>query len=272
MLRRILLASAGALALSGAALAADLPSNAPPPAYLPPPPVFSWTGIYVGVNVGGAVGTTNLGSVELPDPLTFGALPFAQHFSSAGVIGGGQIGYNWQRGPYVLGIETDFQGSSLEQTSLLQGLFDSTGALIPEWNNVARQRLDWFGTVRGRVGVAIDRLLIYATGGLIYGNITSSSLTTFTPTPPFTYLGSVSNVRAGFTVGGGLEYAFTPNWSVKAEGLYFDFGSQNYVAFPLAPNPPFAVAHKADFTGGLGRVGLNYKFNWGYPAPVVAKY
>jgi outer membrane immunogenic protein len=271
MLRRTLMASAGVMALAGAALAADLPYRAPPPVYLPPPPVFTWTGLYIGINAGGAVGSTTLDSVPLPQP-AFGALPFSQRFSSSGFIGGGQIGYNFQTGPYVLGIETDFQGSTIKQTSTLQGLPDGAGVIVPTANNVGSERLDWFGTVRGRVGLTWNSTLIYGTGGLIYGDVKSSSLTTFTPLPQFTYFGSASNVRAGWTVGGGIEYAFNPNWSVKAEGLYFNLGSQNYVAFPLAANPPFNVAHKATLTGGLGRIGLNYKFNlWG-PAPVVAKY
>jgi outer membrane immunogenic protein len=122
--------------------------------------------------------------------------------------------------------------------------------------------MDWFGTVRLRAGYAIDRTLIYATGGLIYGDVKNSSVTTYTVTgnPQHIYTGSSSGTRAGWTLGGGVEYAFTNNWTAKLEGLCFDMGKQSYTAFPLAANAPFVVNHSSDLTGGIVRVGLNYKF------------
>lgn len=273
MFRRILLATASALGLTGAAAAADFGMRAPPPpAYLMPSPAFTWTGIYGGVNIGGAIGTTNLTSTELPTPVFFGALPFEQTLTSSGVIGGGQIGYNYQTGPLVFGIETDFQGSSLSQTSSFQGLFNNTGALIPGSNVTAKQSLDWFGTVRGRAGITLNRFLVYASGGLIYGDISTSLLSAFGPNLATTYTGTTSNVRPGWIVGGGIAYGFTPNWSLRAEGFYFNFGNQNFVSLPIALNPPFSIATRANFSGAIGRVGLDYKFNWWTPPPVVSKY
>ena len=259
MSRLSILSAACTILFAGTAIAADLPTAkgpAPAPYFAP---IFSWTGFYAGLNAGGAFTNSNLNSTPQPQP-GFGARPFSQSISSDAFIGGGQIGYNYQTGPFVIGAEADFQGSSLNKSSVLNGLPNGAGVIIPAWNNVGRERMDWFGTVRLRAGFAIDRALIYATGGLIYGDVKSSSLTTYTPLAPFTYSGSSSSTRAGFTVGGGVEYAFTNNWSAKLEGLYFDMGKQSYVAAPLAPNAPFSVAHSSDLTGGIFRVGLNYKF------------
>jgi outer membrane immunogenic protein len=211
------------------------------------------------VNAGGLFGNDSLKSYPSPQPL-FGGLPFSQGTSPDAFIGGGQIGYNFQTGPFVFGAETDFQGSSLSRNSTLNGLPNGAGTIIPTWNNRSSERMDWFGTARLRAGYAIDRTLIYATGGLIYGDVKTSSLTTYTPLPQFTYNGSSSSTRAGYTVGGGVEYAFINNWTAKLEGLYFDMGKKSYTATPLAANPPFVVNHSSELTGGIVRVGLNYKF------------
>lgn len=268
-MKKFILAAAVFPLFSFAAYAADLPNTKGPPAFAPPPPpVFSWTGLYVGLNAGGAFGHTSIDSFELPTPAAFGNPPYSQDFSSSGFIGGGQIGYNYQTGPLVVGLETDFQGSTLRSTSTTLVPPPPVGS-----NQVATERLDWFGTVRGRLGYAFDQVLFYATGGLMYGQVSSSTLTTFTPAAPFTYSGSNSAVRVGFVAGGGIEYAITPNWSIKAEGLYFDLGNNSFVASPLAANPPFAIAQSARLTGVIARVGVNYKFDmFAPPGPVVAKY
>jgi outer membrane immunogenic protein len=273
-MKKLFVAMSAVAALGiGIANAADLPNVKEPPVFTPP--AFSWTGLYIGINAGGAFGDSALFATELPSPAAFGGgltpTPFSQHISAAGFLGGAQVGYNFQvAGPYVFGIETDFQGSTLRESSTLSGLFG-----FPYWNNVATDRLGWFGTVRGRIGFAVDRALFYATGGLIYGQVYSSTLSTFTPfaNPAFIYSGSDSDVRAGFTVGGGIEYAINPNWSVKAEGLYYNLGSQSYIAYPLAANPPFAISDRVALTGAIGRVGINYRFDlFAPPGPVVAKY
>src|SRR5262249_9132535 len=155
---------------------ADLPRKAP--AYTPPPPAFSWTGFYVGANIGWGwtrdhgehfcvLPTGHLGVNDcqvLPSP-------GSEHISASGVIGGGQLGYNWQIGQIVLGIETDFQGADIHGSTTVGGPFGTVG--IPGLFNpagffTASEKIDWFGTVRGRVGwVAWDRALVFATGGLI---------------------------------------------------------------------------------------------------------
>ena len=234
--------------------------------------MFTWTGFYVGANVGGAWGNTNFATTPGPTAAAFNGNPFSQSVSNSGVIGGVQAGYNYQMNSIVIGIEADIQGSGLNGSSTLAptpGVI--VGGPIAGSSAVASASLNWFGTVRARLGFAVDRTLIYATGGLIYGGVKASSVTTYTVAPAFTYAGNNSSTNAGWTVGGGVEYAFNSNWSGKLEGLYYNLGSVTYTANPLAANPPFTVGQKASLTGGIVRIGLNYKF--GAPASaVVAKY
>ena len=251
---------AGALAFSvTAANAADLPIKAP--AIVPPPlPVFSWTGFYIGVNAGYGWGEIDDAATPLPQP-GFGADPFSVRSEPDGFIGGIQIGYNWQTGNFVWGIETDFQGSTLDETTTLAPLTFG-GVPIPGWNSRVTTELDWFGTIRGRLGVTfMPELLAYVTGGFAYGDVTVSSRTRFAPGPAFTYVGSGSSTETGWTVGGGLEYSFLGNWSAKVEYLYVSLSAPSHVALPQAPNAPFRVRHSVgDLDLNIVRFGLNYRF------------
>ena len=233
---------AALIALSaGSAFAADLPSRkAPPPvAYVAPPPVFTWTGFYVGLNAGAAIGNSR-----------YDWQPFGNSFNQGGVAftGGGQIGYNWQTGPLVLGLETDinYRGASNNSNG---GLFGAT--------NLGS---GYFGTVRGRLGFAMDRVLFYGTGGLAYGNARFPATSVGIGPAGVMALSRIDNpgTRLGWTAGAGVEYAFTRNWSVKAEYLYVDLGrnSANYVdLFTGAP-----VALQARNSDHIVRAGLNYRF------------
>jgi outer membrane immunogenic protein len=303
MLRRTLLASAGAMALTGAALAADLPSRAPPPVYLPPPPIFTWTGLYVGLNAGGTWSNNNtvntatadvFGNPALGGP-AFGVASAALATASVpakidGFIGGGQIGYNFQfANSWVVGLEADIQGiaASNGSTLVFRQAFVPTFPLNPiDQNLSSRRRLDYIGTVRGRLGFTITpTFLVYGTGGLAYGQTKSStSITQIVESDPilpnhYSSFGSFSNTRVGWTAGGGVEWLFAPNWSVKAEYLYYDLGSVTYGLSPLqnfnSGGTLFtsgAPVSRTRFTGNIARAGLNYHFNlWG-PAPIVAKY
>ena len=246
----------GALALSiTAANAADLPMKAP--AIVPPPiPVYNWTGFYMGINAGYGWAEIDDAVTPLPQP-GFGFPGFSVSSEPDGFIGGVQIGYNWQTGSFVWGLEADFQGSTLDETSVLR-----LGAPAPIGSNSrVTTELDWFGTIRGRLGVTfMPELLAYVTGGFAYGDVTVSSRTTFTPAPPFTYVGSGSSTETGWTVGGGLEYGFG-NWSAKIEYLYVSLSAPSHVALPLAANPPFRIRHSVgDLDLNIVRVGLNYRF------------
>jgi outer membrane immunogenic protein len=261
MFRSLILSCAASLAVGAGALAADLPSRAAP---APAPIValqYSWSGFYVGAYAGGLFGSATLSASPQPEP-AFGAASFSQKFSANGFAGGAQVGYALQSGPLVYGLEADFQGSSANASSTRVGLPDASGVDFSGWSNTARERLDWFGTVRGRAGYAIDRTLIYATGGLIVGDVKSSSLSTYTVSanPQHIYSGSASGARAGYVVGGGVEYALAANWTARLEGLYFDLGKQTFSNAPLAANAPFAIDNSARLSGEIVRVGLNYKF------------
>jgi outer membrane immunogenic protein len=258
MYRQILMASVGAIALAGSAFAADLPSRAPPPVYVPPAPIFTWTGIYVGGQIGYAWGksNTNLGDA-FGDFVSFGT-------NNSGVIGGAHVGYNLQLSQFVVGLEGDVDGSSLSKT--VSGSPFITGfGVVP---TTIHGNLGVQGSIRGRVGYAWDRVLIYGTGGVAFAGFNGSIST------PFGY-DSASTTRVGWTVGGGLEYAVTNNWSIRAEYRYAQFGHSTVFAnnsFVLPGLTAVGAFGNRTINENRVQVGFSYKFDTAAPAPVVAKY
>ena len=222
----------------GGAAAADL-SPMPYVKAPPPLPMYNWTDWYVGLNVGGSWGRQH---ATLDG---FGT----NSLNMDGVIGGGQLGYNWQAAgsPWVFGIETDIQGSDEH---------NSNGAFAGPAGAIAyQQKFEWFGTLRGRVGWATGyegRWLPYITGGLAYGqnningggNIGAVGLA-FTGT----------TTQAGWTAGAGLEWAFGGEWSAKIEYLYLDLDTGQ--TFVLLPGVNLSTHHMTD---NIGRVGINWHF------------
>ncbi|HEY8071824.1 MAG TPA: outer membrane beta-barrel protein [Methylocystis sp.] len=297
---------------AGSAMAADLPSRKEAPVYVPPPPPPMWTGFYVGLNAGGAFGSGSVDAIGGPIYANPGFGPVAGPLlasglgavtnaslsgSNGGFVGGGQIGYNWQFNAFVVGLEADIQGfaGSNRTASAVSGVPVTFGG-VPVDNFVGttsvNRSLDYLGTVRGRVGYLFTpTLLIYGTGGLAYGGVNLNS--TFFGTD--TLLGGLgaaspafggsshSDTRVGWTAGGGVEWMFAPNWSAKLEYLYFDLGtattpvsvSTQVATGPIAGLGPLLSAAQqvsSRFNGNIVRAGVNYHFNWGAPAPVVAKY
>jgi outer membrane immunogenic protein len=234
-----------------AAHAAELPVKAPPA-----PVYYNWTGPYLGVNLGGSWGHQ---SGEIFDEAGVGIFGFSDN--PDGVIGGGQIGYNWQfpgwgwGNGFVLGIEADIQGSS-ERAS------DNFSVLVPpEVTGTLEDKLEWFGTVRGRAGIAFDRILPYVTGGWALGNRKLSGLVTV-DTLPETAFSASSNMNDGWTVGGGIEWAFWDHWTAKFEYLYIDFGNRDNTTLfgPLdTPASPLTLT-TGHFIENIARAGVNYKF------------
>jgi outer membrane immunogenic protein len=221
--------------------------------------------------------------------------------ANAGFIGGGQIGYNWQfYNSVVAGVEADIQGIAGNHGSRsvvtgvpVPGVIGSTYGDAFVGVTSVRGSLDYLGTVRGRLGWLFNpTLLIYGTGGLAYGGVTLNSATAvYTMGGPNNYWASLSspvfggvnysNTQVGWTAGGGLEWMFWPNWSAKVEYLYYDLGSVTQNFAMVSPDPIFGPEGSAALFGGqvrarlngnVVRAGLNYHFNWGAPAPVVAKY
>lgn len=270
---------AGAIAVSaltGGALAADLPSIKGPPIFAPQP-VAAWTGFYAGVNAGWASLNDNGNETCYSRTgVLFGTgcgLPPNEPVKASGFLGGGQIGYNWQANQFVLGVETDIQGAALKGSSNFSGTVDLVGGGVTAPGAfTANERLSWLGTARGRVGFLVTpALLLYGTGGLAYGGADVAYDRSFRNGNA--YVSSGSATRIGWTAGGGAEYALGNNWSVKAEGLFYDLGSitsQNGSA-PVVTG--FTVGKRFGVEGAIARVGLNYRFGWAAPpTPVVAKY
>jgi outer membrane immunogenic protein len=225
-----------ALATSASAVAADLPMRSAPPVFTPVP-VYNWSGFYVGANAG--VGWANSGNVTVRDPV-LGAKSISVS-SRSGFIGGGQIGYNFQVGGFVYGLETDIQ-------------FADVGSKV-NWGPYGRLGLStggsggYFGTLRGRAGYAIDRTLLYLTGGLAYGGLNSSPLS-----------GSATS-NVGYALGGGVEYAFTQNWTAKLEALYINLSNGNARTIVVTNGGRnYPISASSGNGGGVLRVGVNYKF------------
>jgi len=288
-----LLKSATALvgiAVAGSAFAADLPRRAAPPPIFTPVPVFTWTGFYAGFNAGYGFGTDDrrTGTVVGVSPITGvvatpAVLAFGGQNSTDGFVGGGQIGYNYQFTPgsgVVVGIEADAQYVDFGRNrnrfafATVAGGGINPGSLVFNPNGLSG--LDYFGTVRGRLGYAFDRTLVYGTGGFAYGSgggrqfgLPNSSTDEF---------------QTGWAAGGGIEYALPTDSflnffrssavTLKFEGLYVNLEreNRNFGVFAITPNnTPLsvfspgvslvsgpAVRRTSEFA--VVRAGVNYKF------------
>jgi outer membrane immunogenic protein len=293
VMRRILIGSAAVAALLSAtsAFAADLPARV----YTKAPVmavVYDWTGFYIGGNAGYSWGRARTdgdlsGSQSVsefrtagptllpgfPVTTTLASVPLTGRSNVNGFVGGGQAGYNWQRGTWLFGLEADIQGSDERGSS---DVCTVAGCPVGSTVFTANYKLDWFGTARGRVGfLPTDRVLLYATGGLAYGHLSASA-----PLIPLSW----GSTRAGWTIGAGAEAAIDSHWSVKLEYLYMDLGdvgssSASATTVTNALNTPLpgfntvttttlTSAFHTHFTDNILRVGLNYRFG----GPVVARY
>jgi outer membrane immunogenic protein len=277
-MKRVVTATIGLIALAAApALAADLPVKAPPMA---PAPVLNWTGFYIGVNGGYSWGRSSR-DLNFFNPLngvTLASGTGGGRDMNGGLFGG-QLGYNWQTSNWVFGIETDAQWTGQKgSTTVLcpvAGCFPTAVAAGTGVGAGLTDKLEWFGTFRGRGGVLVTpSVLLYVTGGLAYGSVqTEVALSGFTATGiPVTAIGSRSSDKFGWTVGGGVEAMFAGNWSGKIEYLYMDLGSiSNSVVLPTASGFPLGANVTSRVTDSIIRGGISYHFSAG-PGPVVARY
>jgi len=258
---KILLAGLAFGALIMPAMAADIaPYNK-----VPPPPAWGWTGFYIGANVGwaGAADTivdtgSYTGAGGFSTLLTVGAVPAALTMTNTGLIGGGQIGYNWQVWPsWVLGIEADFQGVDAKGSNSHTFLGNPAFASITTAYN---RELDSLATLRGRFGYLwFPSLLFYGTGGLAYGD---NKIGAAAACPTCEAAGSTSNTSVGWTLGGGAEWRFAPAWSVKAEYLYVDFGLHgNTISYTYLGNATTLTSTIRE-RDNIVRFGVNYMFGY----------
>lgn len=206
--------------LSSAAFAADLPVKAPA-GYLAPEPVVTWTGFYIGANAG--YGWADVGTSGTSNNLQ-------------GFIGGGQLGYNWQTGAFVLGVEADFQVANEKRS-------DTASILGVDFT--VDQKIQWFGTARGRLGYAFGPTMLYVTGGAAWQNYKLS----------VSALGASvddNTTKVGWTAGAGVEWMFAPHWSTKVEYLYMDTGDTDVTLF--------GTTFTARAKNSIARLGVNYHF------------
>jgi outer membrane immunogenic protein len=273
MIRSLSTAAAITLAIcAGSAFAADLPFRASPPLnYTTPAPASSWAGFYVGLNLGGgwSGNAINPGSLtpftDLAAPGSLFVLPGSTNGGSnaAGVLGGAQVGYNYQFGKsYVIGAEADFQGTSMSSggnnaaTTYVSPL--GTGNLLlplAPAGNIGLS-LNWIGTVRGRAGYLVTpTLLFYGTGGFAYGGVAGN-------------VSGFSNTATGWTAGGGVEWMFASHWTAKLEYLYMDLNNSGVNGAVTG----YQLGSRNHPEINIVRAGVNYLFNFGAPAPVVARY
>ena len=267
-MKKFLLGSVALAAMiAGPAMAADMPLKAPPPVV-----VYSWTGCYVGGHVGGkasrtsdtTIGVNNLGiavGTRLYDPI----------FLSGAVVGA-QVGCQYQfAGGWVFGIEGD--GSWTQSDG-------QTNALNPPLNPIFRLQVTehWMATVRGKLGYAWDKWMVYVTGGGAWAGVRESAFcggnAVGAVNPCFVIAGNLGpaalseQTLSGWTVGFGAEYALGYGWSIKGEYLYMDFSDKTY----FTPTTPVIFSeHNFRLRQSVARFGMNYKFDWGY-GPVVARY
>jgi outer membrane immunogenic protein len=239
-MKKLLLSAAAIVAFAAPALAADLPARtySKAPAVVVDP-TYNWSGFYIGGNLGGAWGRSDYNF--LPSG-AWGGVFLAQlqadggaRLNMANVSGGAQAGYNWQINQLVLGLEADIQYIGLRKTNI----FTQNGPvanIVTSYVFTESSKSDWLATVRGRIGFTVDHVLFYGTGGLAIADSRSSDslvFPTLTPAATFTGTGSRSDTQLGWTAGGGMEWAFAPNWSVKGEYLYAQFGRKTTVMTPI---------------------------------------
>jgi outer membrane immunogenic protein len=272
----------GAIVGIGGAYAADLPVKAP--VVVAPTP--SWAGFYIGGNAGAGSGegtytlspagcflTGACGGGAALNPLR----TFTEDHLNTFFVGGAQAGYNWQAGNFVYGLEGDINYNGWNNNTNI--IYTLAAPLAGTFTTAVNTKLNWFGTVRGRIGVAASpTVLIFGTGGLAYGQVSSSTFGAFSIGVADTYVGTASSTRAGWTVGGGIEWLFLPNWSLKWEYLFIDLGKLKYTDGCISPAgfctgfvPAPAYATSVQFREQVARIGINYHFN-PPAAPVVVKY
>jgi outer membrane immunogenic protein len=236
-MKNLLLSTAALLALAGTAAAADLPPRpyTKAPVYTAPEVVYNWTGFYVGGHVGGAFGGDNS---------LFG--------SNGRFMGGVQGGFDYQFAPnWVAGVEAQYSWLSNNNN----GVLFPGGSLVTANNNQ-------LGSVTGRLGYTWGPALLYAKGGYAWKGNNNLGVSIAGVPQPFAVS---SNSRDGYTLGAGLEYMFSPNWSAKLEYQYYNFGSTTFTA-----GPPDVIGARFNNDEHTIKAGLNYRFGWG--GPVVAKY
>jgi outer membrane immunogenic protein len=270
VVKYLLVLLCGLASVAGSAFAADLPKReiGPAPALAP---VFTWAGFYIGtqtaaINLDGNVRTSGNAGSTIAEVASL-RRPGSLSLDDTNLASGAQVGFNVQYGAIVLGLEGDLAFADVSPRSLFFSPASDPSAF--------RQDLEWFGTARGRVGFAFDQALIYATGGLAFGDVTNKVAFLRNTDFAFQHMGRSSDWGVGYAIGGGVEFllpAFLGDFSivgrllgassvtVKAEYLYFDLGDKNVLVNAVPGAGINSFTSNFETKGHTGRIGFNYRF------------
>lgn len=254
-MNRLLLGAVGVITMVTSATAADLPAR--PYAKAPPyvAPILTWTGFYVGGQGGGGWGRSNEIYFNAPNTAAFVG---TQTYDTSGGFAGGVVGYNWQSGAFVVGLEGDYHWADISGHSAVINVGP------PNLGDTYYTKLRSFGDIKGRLGYAAGPALFFVSGGAAVGDIQHRYDAALNGGAANNFV--TNDTRWGYTVGAGLEYMFAPNWSAKVEYNYIDLGKST-----IRYSPTIATLRSEwDDTFHTVKAGINYHFNWG--GPVVAKY
>lgn len=264
-LSSVAIAAASTIAFAQIAAGADMAVKAPvAPVAIP----YSWTGFYIGGHLGygfehSSVGITG-NTPAVAALISLGTIPGSLGADPKGWLTGIQLGYNYEIGKFVIGAETDFSLADIQNKSS----FVHVGPILPFafYTTSAEQRMQWFGTLRGRLGFTpVNNLMIYGTGGLAYGRVEyAGNINRSAILVNFDLLGSDTVTKTGWTAGGGIEYALSNRWSVKGEYLYYDLGSETLTGVQN-PRPIILTQNSANYAfvtrGSIVRLGFNFRLN-----------
>jgi outer membrane immunogenic protein len=221
-----------------------------------------WTGFYVGISGGwafsdGEADYSYTGAFEDADFVTLA--PASADLEADGPLIGGTIGFNIQKGSLLTGIEGDISWTDING----EDTFASPGDLalsVEPFEATTEFDMSWFATLRGRIGIAADRVLVYATGGAAFADMEIATSVVSAPTTSGDFSGSEDGIEIGWTAGAGVEFAVTDRWSVKAEALYYDLGEVSVTATDDVQFPGDEIEASLDVNGVIARGGINYRF------------
>ena len=274
MSKKLRALSAASMLLAGAAAAADLPrrSMAPAPVYVP---AFTWTGFYLGVSGGGSYSDSDIATIGTAPgniaAVAANARPQSVSIDSNGFLIGGTLGYNVQYGSFVFGVEGDISYTDNDE-STVQSNPITFGANAPgTLRNTFRQEMEYLARIRGRVGVAFDRVMVYGTGGAAFASINSTADFSSPGLGPTQFFGSRDETVSGYTIGGGVEWAVPTSVGLfgssavtfKAEYLYYELDESSVTVAPASSGVPGGVgSYISSFEneGHIFRGGINVKF------------
>lgn len=259
---RMLVAAAVALAFAGSARAADLPVKAPPPVLAAP----TWTGWYIGINGGGAWGKTDPSVSRIPPDTFFNPANVpavtadgSSSFNNSGALLGGQIGYLYQAGPAIFGLEAGFDWMSVKGSTSSTAVYPASAPFTYSWNSTGKS--DFLFTLLGRVGPDMGTWYPYITGGLAVAHLKYNSTFTDTWYPGGSNV-AISKDKLGYAIGGGVEWRVAPRWLLRGEYLYLNFdhidGTSRVCDATCFVQTTFS--YRVKFKENIGRVALSYQW------------